>query len=541
MKPGREDRDWDSDQLKRRLQAMDNYEFEHLIGDLWEKQGWTSEVEQQSADAGVDVRATQSSPYRRKVLIQAKRYSDDNPVNGPDVQQYAALKQQEPDTDESIIVTTGRFTGSAEDRAKDLNVKLIDGDGLVGLIDRLDAYELVEEYIGQPAVHRRKAQERDQNRQKTHNTRNGVFQRLTSEEQREVEDAVGKDLEECVRDEQYQATRAMERARTVIELNPHDAKELGVFEGADLYDFERKFEDKKIQLVFLKEDIHVNDDGELYVADLTEYIKPAAIEGSESSGVVGVIKRGVKDGAWLSEEGEEHWKTQKQLRRFKKTGKRVLSSVLNDAGSNAKDTISSESEPATPTSETQQTPSEPKKSEGTVTAKERTASASQSRPAENEESPPENAEVRSEKSVRSSDDSTNSKTETTPRTGDGGTGQRVQGEATTEQRSIPTGSSGLDLSRSKWFYGVTVGTGGWALVWLLLVLLPDAGAVIGGLAVLLSWPLLPVAILMDTRETGKFDVTRAKSLIYTISSAVPLFAVIPGVVYLYRRENAWGQ
>ncbi|ELZ26160.1 restriction endonuclease [Halogeometricum pallidum JCM 14848] len=118
---------------------MDDYEFEHLVADLWELQGWDADVEQQSADAGVDVRATQSSPYRRKVLIQAKRYSDDNPVTGPNVQQYAALKQQEPDTDESIIVTTGRFTGSAEDRAKDLNVKLIDGKGLVDLIGGLGA------------------------------------------------------------------------------------------------------------------------------------------------------------------------------------------------------------------------------------------------------------------------------------------------------------------------------------------------------------------------------------------------------------------
>lgn len=118
MDSGGKDDTWDPDHLQRRLQSMDDYEFEHLVGDLWEIQGWDIEVEQQSADAGVDVRATQTSPYPRKVLIQAKRYSEDNPVNGPDVQQYAALKQQESDTDESIIVTTGRFTSSAEDRAK---------------------------------------------------------------------------------------------------------------------------------------------------------------------------------------------------------------------------------------------------------------------------------------------------------------------------------------------------------------------------------------------------------------------------------------
>ena len=70
---------WGPDQLQRRLQAMDDFQFEHLIADLWEQQGWTTEVEQQSSDAGVDIRATKSQPYPRKALIQAKRYSDKNP------------------------------------------------------------------------------------------------------------------------------------------------------------------------------------------------------------------------------------------------------------------------------------------------------------------------------------------------------------------------------------------------------------------------------------------------------------------------------
>jgi restriction endonuclease Mrr len=118
---------------------MDDFQFEHLVADLWEEQGWTTEVEQQSGDAGVDVRATKTQPYSRKALIQAKRYSDKNPVGGPDIQQYSALKQQESDVDEAIIVTTGRFTGSAEDRARDLNVKTIDGEELVDLIDSLGA------------------------------------------------------------------------------------------------------------------------------------------------------------------------------------------------------------------------------------------------------------------------------------------------------------------------------------------------------------------------------------------------------------------
>jgi restriction system protein len=134
-------------QLKPLLQKMDDWDFEHFVADLWERQGWDAEVEQQSGDAGVDIRAVKSMPYQQKALIQAKRYGENTTVGGPDIQQYSALKQQEQDADKAIVVTTSRFTSSAYDRAEDLNVKLIDGDDLVQLIDQLDAFDLVEQYF----------------------------------------------------------------------------------------------------------------------------------------------------------------------------------------------------------------------------------------------------------------------------------------------------------------------------------------------------------------------------------------------------------
>jgi hypothetical protein len=126
---------------------MDDWDFEHLVADLWERQGWSTEVEQQSTDAGVDVRATKSLPHRQKALIQAKRYGQNTTVGGPDIQQYSSLRQQEADADQAVVVTTGRFTKSARRRAQDLNVKLIDGDDLVELIEHLDAHDAVEKYL----------------------------------------------------------------------------------------------------------------------------------------------------------------------------------------------------------------------------------------------------------------------------------------------------------------------------------------------------------------------------------------------------------
>ena len=214
MSTERDDTSWDADQLRRQLQAMNETDFEHLVGDLWELQGWDVDVSEQSADAGIDIRATQSSPYNRKVVIQAKRYGDNSAVSGPAVQQYAALKQQEGNVDESIIVTTSRFTGPAEKRAQELNVKLIDGEALMAIIESLDAYEVAEQYINYPSDPDTSAE--------SDPCLSSV--ELSPEQRAEVEEYMDQDIDAYLRDDEYRATRAMERARERVELNPHDAK-----------------------------------------------------------------------------------------------------------------------------------------------------------------------------------------------------------------------------------------------------------------------------------------------------------------------------
>jgi len=126
---------------------MDDYEFEHFVADLWERMGWQTEVSQASNDAGIDVVAEKKTPYPQKKVIQAKRYSDNTTVGGPDIQQYASLRHQVPDADSVVVVTTSRFTKSAEKRGEELNVKLVDGDALVQMIDELDAVDFLEEYL----------------------------------------------------------------------------------------------------------------------------------------------------------------------------------------------------------------------------------------------------------------------------------------------------------------------------------------------------------------------------------------------------------
>ena len=132
----------EKDGLKNALQRMDNYDFEHFV----------AEVEQQSSDAGVDVRATKTTPYPQKQLIQAKRYGSSTKVGGPDIQQYASLRHQEEGVDSVVVVTTSSYTRSAKSRAGDLNVKLVDGDDLVSMIHDLDAHHVVDKYLNTAAT-----------------------------------------------------------------------------------------------------------------------------------------------------------------------------------------------------------------------------------------------------------------------------------------------------------------------------------------------------------------------------------------------------
>lgn len=137
----------DSDTLLDQLQTMDADAFESFVGELWERKGWTTTVSQHSNDAGIDVIARRDDPFEQKHLIQAKRYGPTTTVGSPDIQQYASLKQQEPNTDAVVIVTTNQFTTHARDRATELNVKLINGNELIALIDETDAYDLLETYL----------------------------------------------------------------------------------------------------------------------------------------------------------------------------------------------------------------------------------------------------------------------------------------------------------------------------------------------------------------------------------------------------------
>lgn len=129
----------------RTLRSMDDYRFEQFVADLWTEMGYRTTVRPPSRDGGIDVLARKRGPGGATEAIQAKRYEESTAVSGPDIQQYFAMKYQ-VGADEGVIVTTGRFTDPAEDRAAELGVGLVDGPDLVRLIDRHASVEFYHTY-----------------------------------------------------------------------------------------------------------------------------------------------------------------------------------------------------------------------------------------------------------------------------------------------------------------------------------------------------------------------------------------------------------
>lgn len=112
------------------IDKMDPIQFEHFLGDLFKAMGYKVTVTKASSDQGADVIIEK---YGEKTVVQAKRYSYS--VSNSSVQEAVAAKAHY-NCYHAIVVTNNYFTESAKELAKSNNVKLIDRDKLINLIDQ---------------------------------------------------------------------------------------------------------------------------------------------------------------------------------------------------------------------------------------------------------------------------------------------------------------------------------------------------------------------------------------------------------------------
>jgi hypothetical protein len=118
----------DEERLRQKLLAMDPFDFESHVVSFFKVDGMLAWVTKKSNDLGVDGFVERSDDL---FVIQCKRYSPDNPVGGPAVQQFKGVVE-ENGASRGYLVTTSSFTAAArESAAKSDRVHLIDMDELV--------------------------------------------------------------------------------------------------------------------------------------------------------------------------------------------------------------------------------------------------------------------------------------------------------------------------------------------------------------------------------------------------------------------------
>jgi len=121
---------------KEDLHKMSWEEFENLIGTLYEKRGYKTNVTQKTDDMGVDVWAKKGGEC---VAIQVKQFSDQNAVGRETLQKLTSTIAKD-DADKAIVITSGGFARTAEQYARDFGSKLevIDGQKLIQMLSESD-------------------------------------------------------------------------------------------------------------------------------------------------------------------------------------------------------------------------------------------------------------------------------------------------------------------------------------------------------------------------------------------------------------------
>ena len=118
------------------LMELNPFEFEDLVGNLFDRMGLDTKLTRPSRDGGVDCVAYDTRPVLGgKVVIQAKRYS--NTVGVSAVRDLYGTMMNEG-ANKGILVATSSYGPDAYAFAKDKPIELIDGGGLLYLLEQQD-------------------------------------------------------------------------------------------------------------------------------------------------------------------------------------------------------------------------------------------------------------------------------------------------------------------------------------------------------------------------------------------------------------------
>lgn len=110
--------------------ALSPEEFETAIADLCARDGCSRvEVVGGAGDLGADVTAL--TPDGRRLVVQCKRYGDDNKVGSQDLQRFGGTCFTVHGADVALVVTTSDFTAPAVEYAERCGIVCVNRDALL--------------------------------------------------------------------------------------------------------------------------------------------------------------------------------------------------------------------------------------------------------------------------------------------------------------------------------------------------------------------------------------------------------------------------
>ncbi|MFI5571588.1 restriction endonuclease [Streptomyces sp. NPDC051740] len=110
--------------------VLDPDEFEAAIADLCVRDGCVRvEVVGGAGDLGADVTAL--TPDGRRLVVQCKRYGDDNKVGSQDLQRFGGTCFTVHEADVALVVTTSDFTAPAVEYAAQCGIVCVNRDALL--------------------------------------------------------------------------------------------------------------------------------------------------------------------------------------------------------------------------------------------------------------------------------------------------------------------------------------------------------------------------------------------------------------------------
>lgn len=134
-------------EFRSELATIESQQFEEFIAELWELDGWETQVTGVVEENAIDVIAVKNELIQRKDVIQIKQLDSDKLVTPSAVRNCNSSRHYQQNADSSILITNTGFSDDAEILADNLNVKTVSGEGLYEHLVESNRFDYFYEYI----------------------------------------------------------------------------------------------------------------------------------------------------------------------------------------------------------------------------------------------------------------------------------------------------------------------------------------------------------------------------------------------------------